>query len=131
MALSRDQILGAQDQDFEEVPVPEWGGSVRVRGLSGVERDKYEDSLRTMHKGNVVPKLANARARLVAWSAVDDEGKRIFHGDNDVLLLGAKSASALDRVFAVASRLSGISKEDVEELTEGFDDGPSEPSTSD
>ena len=39
MALSKDQILGAVDFSFVEVEVPEWGGTVRIRGLSAAERD--------------------------------------------------------------------------------------------
>ena len=37
---------------------------------------------------------------------------------------------ALDRVFDVARRLSGLSDDDVEELAEGFGNAPSEDSTS-
>jgi hypothetical protein len=36
--------------------------------------------------------------------------------DQDVTKLGKKSARALDRVFDVSQRLSGITKEDVEDL---------------
>ena len=28
--LNRDAILGAQDIPTEDIPVPEWGGSVRI-----------------------------------------------------------------------------------------------------
>ena len=43
--LTRDEILQAQDIQFEDVKVPEWNGTVRVRGLTGVERDALEASL--------------------------------------------------------------------------------------
>jgi hypothetical protein len=128
--LSRDDILNAQDIDTQDVPVPEWGGTVRLRCLSGTERDKYEDSLAKMRNGQAVPNIVNARARLVAWSVVDSDGRRIF-SDGDILRLGSKSGRALDRVFEAACKLSGISENDLEEMTEGFTDGQSEPSTTD
>ena len=43
--LSRDTILQREDIKTEDVEVPEWGGTVRVRGMSGVERDAFEASL--------------------------------------------------------------------------------------
>ena len=45
MRLSRDDILKAADNEPEEVDVPEWGGSVLVRGMTGRERDAFEVSL--------------------------------------------------------------------------------------
>jgi hypothetical protein len=42
--LTRDAILQAPDLQGEDVAVPEWGGTVRVRGLSGAQRDAYEAS---------------------------------------------------------------------------------------
>ena len=43
--LSREEILSVHDIVTEEVDVPEWGGIVRVRGMSGVQRDAFEASL--------------------------------------------------------------------------------------
>lgn len=129
--LSRDQILGAEDIGTEDVPVPEWGGTVRVRGLSGRERDAYEAAMvQISANGARRVTMDNIRAGLVARSVVDAEGNRLF-SDEDVKALGEKSGAALDRVWDVARRLSGLSEEDVEELAEGFGDAPSAASTSD
>ena len=38
--LDRASILGSDDREIERVPVPEWGGFVFVRNLSGAERDQ-------------------------------------------------------------------------------------------
>lgn len=113
--LTRDQILEAVDLDFEVVEVPEWGGKVRVRALTGTERDAFESSL--VASSGKVQKVdtQNIRAKLCSLTMVDSEGAQLF-GMKDVAILGAKSAAALDRVYEVASRLSKISKEDVEEL---------------
>jgi len=45
MTLNKEQILRADDLKTEEVDVPEWGGSVRVRVLTGTERDAFESSI--------------------------------------------------------------------------------------
>jgi len=115
MALTRDEILKADDIEIEEVEVPEWGGSVYVRGLTAEQRDQYEQSLivRKGKKSDI--NLVNARARLVALTVVDENGDSLFTLA-DAEALGQKSAAALQRVFEVAQRLSGLTEEDVEEL---------------
>lgn len=120
MRLSKEDILKAEDLGTEEVEVPEWGGSVLVRGMSGRERDAFEVSGRDERTGQRRPDaLSNIRAKLVARCVVDDDGKRLF-SDSDVAALGEKSGAAIDRVFAVASRLSGMDDEDQEEMVRDF-----------
>lgn len=115
MLLTRDAILAADDLSFEDVPVPEWGGTVRVRTLSGTERDAFEASIVEQRGKKSSVDMRNIRAKLAARTIVDEDGKRLF-SERDVELLGAKSASALQRVFEVAQRLNGLSDGDVEEL---------------
>ena len=111
--LSRDAILAVVDLPMELVSVPEWGGEVNVRGLDGKDRDAFEASL-VMQNGEAV-NLANIRARLAALCIVDEAGERLF-SDADMAALGRKSGAALDRVFSVAQRLSGMSDAAVKEL---------------
>lgn len=122
MRLSKDDILKAEDLVTEEVDLsdlPGYNGSVLVRGLTGRERDEYEASVLEMRGNKMVPNTANVRAKLVVKCAVDDDGKRLFT-DTDANALGEKSGAALDRMFEVAARLSGLRDEDVKELTEDF-----------
>lgn len=123
--LNRDAILGADDMKTVDVEVPEWGGSVRLRTLTGGERDKFESDMVDQRGKNNKLNLVNLRARLVALCAVDEGGKRMF-GDNEVSRLGAKSASVLDKLFVAAQKLNGMTEADVEELAEGFEDGQTE-----
>jgi hypothetical protein len=129
-SLTRENILQAQDIQTEEVEVPEWGGTVLVRGLMGEERDALEASMIEGKGKNYNVNLRNLRAKLVARSVVDENGKRIFE-DSDIAALGKKSATALARVYDVAQRLSGLSNEDVGELTKNSKAAPSEGSGSD
>jgi hypothetical protein len=59
--------------------------------------------------------LHNVRAKLVVRSVVDEDGNRVFR-DQDAPALGEKSAAVLDKLYDVASRLSKVTQEDVEEL---------------
>jgi len=127
--LTRDAILAAPDMLTEEVPVPEWGGTVLVRGLTGTERDAFEEEMITGKGKNRDVNLSNFRARLIVKSVVDKSGKRLFT-QADMVALGGKSAAAIQRVFQVAMRLSGMSEEDVEELTKNSEPGQSDSSTS-
>jgi len=131
MRLSKDDILKAADTQTEEVDVPEWGGTVLVRGLTGTERDEYEASLMVRRGDQMVMNTANGRAKLIAKCVVDDDGRRLFT-DQDANALGEKSGKALDRLFDVASRLSGLREEDVKEATGNFStaDGTRSPSAS-
>lgn len=128
--LNREQILNAKDIETEVVSVKEWGGEVLVKGLSGKERDEFERSIVETRGKKVLLKMVNVRARLASLSIVDESGDRVFT-ESDVEKLGEKSASALERVFSVAQRLSGLSNEDVEDLEKNSGDAQSEGSISD
>lgn len=127
MSLTAEQILSAPDIVQEEVSA--WGGTVWVRGMTGTQRDAFEASLIGSSRGKSLS-IANVRARLVAICAVNDEGGRLFT-DAQASALGAKSAAELDKVYEVASRLSGIGKKDVDDLKKNsadvsFDASPSD-----
>jgi len=113
--LTKQDILNARDLATEDIDVPEWGGTVRVRTLTGRERDLFEASLTTGEGKKRKVDLANIRAKLVAMCIVDETGAREFE-DTEIAALGAKSAAALDRVFSACQRLNGLSSQDVEEL---------------
>jgi hypothetical protein len=114
--LARDAILAAQDLKNEKVEVPEWGGYVFVRCMTGTERDAFENEAYVVKGKNVEINPENFRARLLVKVLADEQGKRIFT-DEDLISLGAKSARILDRLFAVATRINGLSREDVKDLT--------------
>ena len=113
MPLTREQILSVDDRRTETVSIPEWKGEVIVKALSSEELDSWEQWLADQRVGeNICP---NVRASLVVRSVVDDKGERVF-GDGEVEVLGRKSGAAVDRIFAVASRLSARTPEDIEQL---------------
>lgn len=105
MTLTRDQIIQAQDIHIEEVQVPEWGGSVHVKGMNGLERDRFEQTwLRAKSSDG---DGANLSALIVCMCACDEDGKPLFTSA-DIPMIARKSAAGLERITSVASRLSGL-----------------------
>lgn len=139
-----DELWGIPDDTaYENVTVPEWivNGepvTVRLRSISAAERDQYEQSTYKIVNGKAVPDVVNSRARLVAMSIVDENGKAVFKankGSTDVLRLGQRNAKILDRLFEHAAALSGIdvdgSGDDKDEETDAvFGNAQSDGSTS-
>ena len=105
--LDRAAILGADDIAYETVAVPEWGGSVRIRGLTGSERDQYDAESFRLGQGKGGDSLADFRVRRVARGIVDEKGARVF-SDADLKALGAKNGAVIDRLDDVVARLSGM-----------------------
>lgn len=122
--IGKAQILGADDLPERTVEVPEWGGAVRIRGLTGEERDAFEAEIAGEDE---TPNLENFRARLLVRTLVDEAGDRLF-GDLAVAELGRKSARVLQRLFDVAAELSGIGEDVVEELEGNSPAAPSDAS---
>ncbi len=124
-SLTRDAILAQKTLRQETVDVPEWGGTVIVQELTGKERDAFEASC-VQKKGtrSFEMTFANIRARLIVRAVRAADGARLF-ADTDVDALGELSAQALNRLFAVAQRLSGMTEADVEDLVKNSASGPS------
>lgn len=111
--LKRDQVVAHREMRTVTVPVPEWGGDVIIKELTGRERDEWEASFQGKKKGEI--NWTNFRARLIVACAVDESGQPLFY-PTDVDLVGELSAAALDRVFGAARKLSGLTDQDIDEL---------------
>ncbi len=105
--LTREQILAAEDLKSEEVPMPEWGGSVLVRMMTGGQRDIFGKGL--MVDGKADP--THYRAKLLSMCVVGDDGKPMFSVDE----INSKSNPAVERLFAVADRINAINAAAVED----------------
>lgn len=128
--LSASQILEQPTLIIEEMDVPEWKGKIRLKHLSAKERDDFESSMVVVGR-NGKQKLNNAnfRARLVQLAAVKADGKQLFTR-HDIATLGDLPAAGLQRVFNKINEMSAFSEEDIKDLTEDFDDDPTEDSSS-
>jgi hypothetical protein len=127
--LSREAILEADDTRYETVECPEWGGDVRLKSITGSKRDQYEASLVEERGNSRKMNLRNARAKLIILCAVDETGRQLFTSE-DLRQLGNKNAAPLDRLFDAARKLTGMSDDDVKELTENFGATPDDDDSS-
>jgi hypothetical protein len=115
MLLNKDQILGAGDLPFEEVEVPEWGGMVRIRTMTGRDREKFENLVYEPDGEKVKVNREDFRAKLLSACIVGEDGKPMFD-EKDIAALSGKSAKALNRLFTVAQDLNGMSQRVQEEI---------------
>lgn len=110
----RSRILEADDLPIETVECPEWGLSLKVRTLSGTERDEWENRVIAARAGKGLD-LRGIKIMLVQLTVVDDDGQQVFT-PADRAALNGKSSRAIDRLFQVAQRLSGLTNDDVQEM---------------
>lgn len=120
--LTREEILQADDLKTEIVNVPEWGGEVIVRTMTGTDRDIWDNLMFRKGERNY---LNDNRAKLCSCTIVDEHGNLLFTED-DVIELGKKSSMALNRVFDVAKRLNGLGPDDVKEMAKNSYETPDE-----
>lgn len=113
--LTKEQILAADDLPRETVAVPEWGGEVIVRTMSGWERAEYEQGCLDAAGADEKKNRRSMLVHLCARTICSADGQPLFTTE-EVEALGGKSAGALYRVFKVALKLNGIGKDDVKEL---------------
>jgi len=108
--LKREEILAKTELKKKSVTVDEWGGDVFVSEMSGTMRDAWEQTLREKDSsGN----LLSPRAKLVAFTVVDEKGERIFT-DEDIPFIGRLSSASLEKVCSAAMELNGLGVGDVE-----------------
>lgn len=103
--LTAAEILAAADIRYEVVDIPEWGGRVRLRTLTGDESVKFTETVEK-NKGK-----SGGAALIISLAAVDDDGKAIFTEDQ-VKALQAKSLRPLNVLQKVIMKMNG------------FDEGP-------
>ena len=94
--LTKEQILSASDIKTVDVPVPEWGGVVRVAMMSGLSRD-------ALVAGQSAGALSHSEfaAHLLVATVVDANGDPLFTSEA-VEALRLKSDVALRRVVSAA-----------------------------
>lgn len=100
--LSAADILAKDDVEVVDVEVPEWGGTVRLQGLTGAEAAHFVDVIAKDKSGSAV--------KIVAMSCVDENGYKLF-SEEQVERLKEKSLKALMRLQREAMRLNGLTEE--------------------
>jgi hypothetical protein len=122
MLLSKDQILAARPLPVEEVEVPEWGGSVRIQGLSAGDADHFNASLQRRNGQVIEMDREFYCAKLLALCFVDANNQRVLT-EAHVLSLSQQSAMPLTRLTLIAERLSGMRVDGVEQAAKNSASG--------
>lgn len=116
--LSAADILNFNDIVVTKVDVPEWGGYVFVRGMSGTQRERYLESLRDVKgKGknqDIKIMLVESSAKLAQQTICDKDGNLLF-SSAQIKQLGEKSSKALQRVVDASAKLNGFDADAEEE----------------
>lgn len=101
----RDQILAATDIKHEDVEVPEWGVTVRVRTLPGTLMEEWAQA-HVDEAGK--PRGGRERMlRIFLLCVVDPATDAPLFTSEDLPALSQKSASAIGNLTGVALALNG------------------------
>lgn len=131
--LSKNQIDGSVDRKWEDVEVPEWGGTVRLVELSSADRGYLEAGSIVAQGSSAsvrVESLKTYRERLVAFSMVDEGFNRLY-SNREIAELGKKSGKVIERLAAKVQELSSMGRYAVQEAEGNSEAAPSGDSDSD
>lgn len=128
--LSFDDFLRADPHEYRNIPAPEMGGILRVRGFTGAERDAWEAS-RMREKApskngdgdesgsGYTQDFSSYRVMAVALAAVHEDNSPMFsmldaHGapavsPKNLEVVGRMPASLVQRAFNAIIELSALS----------------------
>lgn len=117
--LSRESILAKNDIEYSRVHVPQWGGYLRIRGLTGKERTALEKGMQkpVRRKGRIEYErdLKFFRERVVIYGTIDEQGQPLFT-EKDLDALSTKSSAAVAILSEAIVKLSKMDDDDEEDL---------------
>lgn len=119
--LGIDAIAAAQDITSEAVPMPEWGGSVNLVAMTAAERVVVAQRIAKELKDRG-SEYADGRVALhvVAASMVDADGARLADPMAAAGVLATKNYGLVNRLYAIAERLSGMGDDELEKRVEAL-----------
>jgi hypothetical protein len=117
--ISREDLLAlARTQTpVETLYIPELKKHICIKGLTGTQRDRWEESLVKGRGKKRRVDGSNIRARLAVQCIVHSETDRTrVYSDEDAAMLGHMPSNVLQVIYEACQRLSGTSDEDIDEL---------------
>lgn len=109
--LSREKIIAANDLKHEDVPVPEWGGTVRITQMDAGTSLEFNEAMRVSKEAG----QKHGIFLMLVFSARNEQGERILTVEDLPALMG-KSMNVLTRLQAVALRMNKMGEEGKAEL---------------
>jgi hypothetical protein len=108
--LSAIDILSVDDLAREEMDVPEWGGKICVREMTGTELAEWQRIAQDPEREDV-----DAVVALAMFTVCDSEGNRLFDM-NTFDALKQKSIQVILQIQEVALRVNRLTEQDQAEL---------------
>ena len=114
MSISFEDVKGRRPL-YKNVPVPEWGGDVRLQRLHAADRVSVvmlADTMERDEKGRIKHNADALRfgAELLALSIIDEGGKATFDHPDGRQFLVTEDPSLLRRLTDEAITLNGLGK---------------------
>lgn len=109
MTLNRVALLAASDvaSQTEDVDVPEWEGTIRVRAITAGELPDFQDFVGvTGEDGEVEVDSSAFGHKLVCWCVVEENGERAFKNE-EWELIKKWPGKVFQRVFNKAAEMNG------------------------
>ena len=132
MAILGREVIDERRQTTKEVEVPEWGGSVLFRKLSGVEVPKLiamatsafdQETKQLKDPGRMTQMLSLG----IFWSWVNEQGGQVLiNRDKDMEWLGMQPYELLDRLGDVINEWNGITSTAAEDAKKNLAPTPSD-----
>lgn len=123
MALTKEEILNASDMELVRVDIPEWGGEICLKPMTGRNRDDFDSYIARQTKGERLD-MKGVRVRLVALCLCDDKGTLMFSTPDDMKALNAKSNKVINDLFNTVQKINGIGDDEVKELVGNLEADP-------
>jgi len=130
--LTKEEFLKlGQQLKCEYVPVPELkkDGIIKIRELTGKDRDVLQKTVKTNPDGSV--DIDGMQATTLALSIINEDGSVMFSKE-EVEEIGKLSGKVLMRLYARVSDLSGLGQKELDALAKNLETpGQNEDSSSD
>lgn len=126
--LTKAEILAHRKPVMQTLDVPEWGGAVCLRRMSGNARDEW-DLFNAANRDPETKRLRQDtkyyRATLVAKHLCDEQGRSLEFSPEEVMALGEDDGTVLDRIYDACFALSALGVTAVEEAAKNSEPAPS------
>ncbi len=121
--MNREQFFSFSDLTIEKVHIKEMNADFYVRSLTVGEKATWEFASYSVEnsdkKGSSMKllkdRMMSSRERLVELAVCNEDGSAFFK-EGDAAAISRKNSNIVSKLYDVAARLSGITKEDLEEI---------------
>lgn len=126
MSLKLQEILAAQDLGLQEVPVPEWGGSVYVRRLSASDVIDLgaEQSVAGLNGAGDAEHRKTSMAIAVRAFLCDDAGQALCATVDEARAFLKKAAGPVNRIVTLGLQLNALDNRDLAALSKNSAPSP-------